>query len=318
MCNGSVTSGIGIRATPGPDSANSRSAGIPELCARPQDISTKSLWRRNTTSGNTPPSLADRSAWRFHHACQLRSHSDARSSSISIVAGGKRVSLSAAQAAALWLLAGRRSSRNNGFQFCANHSIRGSTYQCTESTSSPATTWEQRLWPSVQIWKPPHERPTSGSMPCPPSGSAANSIWIAKRLVLPASLCQCVVTNSPSPNTAECPTCAPDVPGATCAAGSPAPSPSRQDSHAIRQARAVGRSMHDRPRPHSVFARQIHSSIAGLLQFVGRCHADKAYLYVQAATVRDASDSTRNASERWYSHRSPDGVAHTHSLRPLQ
>ena len=148
------------------------------------------------TSGNSPPSLADRKAWRFHHACQARSHLDARSSSISIAAGGKRVSLSDAQALGCWLRASRRSSWNNGFQCWANHSIKGRMYQCTESTRSLWAMWAQRLRPSVQIWKLPQERPISGSIPWPSSGSAANEICIANRLVSPASLCHCVVMNS--------------------------------------------------------------------------------------------------------------------------
>ena len=66
-CSGSATAAGGSRLKPEADSAKSTCSGMPAVRVGPQEISTKSRRRLTTTSGNNPPSLAARSAWRIHH-----------------------------------------------------------------------------------------------------------------------------------------------------------------------------------------------------------------------------------------------------------
>ena len=151
-------------------------------------FSTASRKRRKTTSGNSPPSLAARKAWRRHQPCQCSSHIASRSASIANAAGGNRVLRRAAHALPPSFFTGSRSSWSKGFQFRASHSMSGSKYQWTDSMRSPSSLCAHRFRPSTQIWKLPQDALTSGAVARPSSGSGANANRTAKRLVSPTSL----------------------------------------------------------------------------------------------------------------------------------
>ena len=137
-----------------------------------------------------------------------------------------------------------------------------------------------------QIWKPPQERPTSGSAACPSSGSRANANFSAKAPVSPASRSQRVLIESPiSPSVSERPSGECGLRRPICAGGVPERGPSPRGAHARRPIRAAARSTRGLRERRTARHRSAHSRRAGVARRGDPCSPGRAPPGVPAATA---------------------------------